>query len=183
MRGIVERPVGLRYEPEVITRTEETELLAKVRDLPYAAVVMHGQTARRRVRHYGVRYDYGSAKVTPGEPIPDWLDGTRARCATLLDAAADDLREALITDYPPGATIGWHRDAPAFGRVAGVSLASGCLLRFQQGTGEQRHVFELPVEPRSIYALTGASRSRWQHSIPAVGAQRFSITFRTVRNQ
>jgi alkylated DNA repair dioxygenase AlkB len=34
-----------------------------------------------------------------------------------------------VQRYPPGATIGWHRDAPAFETVIGVSLASACRLR------------------------------------------------------
>jgi alkylated DNA repair dioxygenase AlkB len=28
----------------------------------------------------------------------------------------------LVSYYPSGATIGWHRDAPVFGDVVGVSL-------------------------------------------------------------
>jgi alkylated DNA repair dioxygenase AlkB len=144
-------------------------------------VRLHGQAARRVVRHYGVNYDYDSARTTPGEPVPGWLDGLRSRAAGLLDRAPADLAEVLVTRYPPGATIGWHRDAPAFGDVVGVSLASPCVMRFQRGTGEQRRVFEQALDPRSGYVLSGRSRTVWQHSIPAVPAERFSVTFRTLR--
>jgi alkylated DNA repair protein (DNA oxidative demethylase) len=113
--------------------------------------------------------------------VPPWLEPLRARCATLLDRPVDALAEALVTRYPPGATIGWHRDAPPFGDVVGVSLASPCLLRFQRGQGAERRVFEQQLPPRSAYVLAGRARTVWQHSIPAVAAQRWSVTFRTLR--
>jgi alkylated DNA repair dioxygenase AlkB len=34
--------------------------------------------------------------------------------------------EVLVTEYVPGAGIGWHRDAPMFGIEIGVSLLGGC---------------------------------------------------------
>jgi len=37
------------------------------------------------------------------------------------------------------------------------------------------------LEPRSAYVMGGAARAAWQHSIPAVDALRYSITFRTLR--
>ena len=181
MRGIVEEPAGLRYLPDLLSEPEESGLVVRLRSLDYAEVRMHGQAARRVVRHYGVSYDYDSARTTPGEPVPDWLAELRSRCARLLDRGAADLAEVLVTRYPPGATIGWHRDAPAFGDVVGVSLASGCVMRFQRGTGEQRRVFEQRLDRRSGYVLAGAARNVWQHSIPAVPAERFSLTFRTLR--
>jgi alkylated DNA repair dioxygenase AlkB len=32
-----------------------------------------------------------------------------------------------------------------------------------------------------VYVLSGPARSEWQHSIPAVDAVRYSITYRSVR--
>lgn len=181
MRGIVERPAGLRYEPELLTVAEEHRVLAAISALEFSEVRMHGQVARRTVSHFGVHYDFDSATVVPGEAFPEWLEPVRAQCAVLLSRDPERLEEALVTRYPPGATIGWHRDAPAFGEVVGVSLATPCLLRFQRGSGTDRHVFEITAEPRSAYVLSGPSRTMWQHSIPAVPAERFSITFRTLR--
>lgn len=181
MRGIVERPEGLRYLPDLLDVDEEGDLLDRLTSLEYGEVRMHGQVARRVVRHYGVNYAFESATVTPGEPVPVWLSGVHVKCADLLGVPVGALVEALVTRYPSGATIGWHRDAPAFGDVVGVSLASACGLRFQHGAGSQRRVFEQRLEPRSAYVLTGPVRTQWQHSIPAVAATRYSITFRTLR--
>ena len=104
----------------------------------------------------------------------------RRRCGDLLGVVNERLAEGLLTRYPPGATIGWHRDAPVFGDVVGVSLRSACLLRFQRGRGDQRRVFEQVLDPRSAYVLSGPSRTAWQHSIPAVTELRYSVTFRTL---
>lgn len=142
---------------------------------------MHGQVARRVVRHWGVGYDFDTRQVTPGEPIPDWLAAVRERAAALLGVPPEGLAEVLATYYPPGATIGWHRDAPPFGDIVGISLGSACPMRFQRGKGDQRHVFEQVLEPRSGYVLAGPVRTRWEHSIPPVPRPRWSLTLRTLR--
>jgi alkylated DNA repair protein (DNA oxidative demethylase) len=183
MRGIWERPHALEYVPDLVTAPDEERLLCRLREESYGDVRMHGQVARRTVRHYGVSYDFEAAEIAAGDPIPEWLLDLRRRCAELLGIADERLAECLLTRYPPGATIGWHRDAPMFGDVVGVSLGSACLLRFQRGQGDQRRVFEQVLEARSGYVLTGPSRSAWQHSIPAVGEERYSITLRTLRRR
>ena len=181
VRGVHEQPEGLRYVPDLLSEDEERRLLETLRELDYGEVRLHGQAARRTVRHYGVDYAFESATVSPGEPVPAYLEPVRARCAALIGRAPDALAEVLVTHYPPGATIGWHRDAPPFGDVVGVSLASPCALRFQRGKGSERRVHELLLAPRSGYVLSGHARNRWQHSIPAVAATRYSLTFRTLR--
>jgi alkylated DNA repair dioxygenase AlkB len=181
MRGIPETPEGLRYLPDFLDQAEEAELLARLRTLDYAEVRMHGQVARRVVRHWGVGYDFDTRQLRPGDAIPRWLDAVRARAAEAIGRAPEVITEALATYYQPGATIGWHRDAPAFGDVVGVSLGSGCLMRFQRGKGDERRVHEQELEPGSGYVLAGAVRNRWEHSIPAVPHQRWSLTFRTIR--
>jgi alkylated DNA repair dioxygenase AlkB len=102
--------------------------------------------------------------------------------ATLARVTADAFSEALVTEYQPGATIGWHRDAPPFGVVGGVSLASPCRFRFRRGRPGAWETCELTLPPRSAYVLDGPARGEWQHSIPPVQALRYSITFRTIRN-
>jgi DNA oxidative demethylase len=86
-----------------------------------------------------------------------------------------------VQRYPPGSTVGWHRDAPMFGHVVGVSLGSSCRMRFRRGKGDKREGPELTLEPRSAYVLSGAARWSWQHSIPPVKSERHSITFRTLK--
>ena len=182
-RAPSEEPEGLVLRPDLLTVDEEDELLVRMGDLRFDPIVMHGQEARRTARHYGLGYDYESRAPRPGEPIPDWLLPVRRRAADLASESPEDLVEALVQRYPAGATIGWHRDAPAFGTVIGVSLGGSARLRFQRGTGERRRIWEVPLEPRSGYVLAGAARWSWQHSIPATKELRYSITFRTLRRR
>lgn len=71
MRGTVEKPEGLLYVASALTPDEESELLQHASRLDFTEVRMHGQVARRVVRHYGVSYDFDSARVREGEPLPD----------------------------------------------------------------------------------------------------------------
>jgi alkylated DNA repair protein (DNA oxidative demethylase) len=105
----------------------------------------------------------------------------RERAAALAGHEPHELVEVLVQRYPAGSTIGWHRDAPAFGTVVGVSLGGACRLRFQRGKGDARRVWEVALEPRSGYVLAGDARRSWQHSIPSTDELRYSITFRTLR--
>jgi DNA oxidative demethylase len=180
-RAPSEEPQGLVYRGEVLTRQEESELLGVLDELRFDPIVLHGQAARRTGRHFGLDYDYEARTPQPGEAVPEWLLPVRARAAHLAGLDPEELVEILVQRYPPGATIGWHRDAPAFGTVVGVSLGGSSRLRFQRGKGDERRVWELLLEPRSGYVLAGEARTSWQHSIPPTKELRYSITFRTLR--
>jgi alkylated DNA repair dioxygenase AlkB len=184
MRGIPECPEGLLYRPDLIDPDEERAVLAEIGTIELTVVRMHGQVARRTVRHFGFDYGYESWQLVPTDPLPESLVWLRDRCAEFAGVPPGDLEQTLITRYPPEATIGWHRDAPMFGPVVvGVSLLSPCTMRFQRRTGGERHVHELELAPRSGYVLSGSARWAWQHSIPAMTALRYSITFRTLRRR
>jgi DNA oxidative demethylase len=182
---VVERPEGLVYAADFVTPDEEERLLAAIADVDFQEVRMRGQVARRTVRHFGFDYDYDApGRVAPAEPLPAPFAWLRDRCAELAGVPGDDLAQALISRYPPGAGIGWHRDAPMFGAaVVGVSLASPALMRFRRSAGGERWSYELELAPRSAYVLAGKARSAWQHSIPPTKALRYSITFRSVREK
>ena len=172
---------GLSYRPDFLSGEEETALLAIIGTLDFHQMKMRGVVARRRVIHYGVNYSFETFKATPGPPIPDFLMALRARAAEFAGLDAAQLEEALLTEYTPGATIGWHRDAHPFDVVIGISLLSAARFRFRRGKVRAWETTEVPLAPRSAYVLTGPARSEWEHSIPAVKETRYSITFRTLR--
>jgi DNA oxidative demethylase len=175
-------PVGLVYQPDFLTEAEERQVLDVLEAMELHTITMHGQTARRTVRHFGLDYGYESWKLEPTEPLPRELGWLQRRAGALAGLDPEDFAQILISRYPPGATIGWHRDAPMFGpKVVGISLAAACRLRFQRGKGDARQVAEVTLEPRSAYVLAGAARFAWQHSIPPTKALRYSITFRTLK--
>jgi alkylated DNA repair dioxygenase AlkB len=175
-------PSGLVYQPDFITEAEERQVLDVLEAMEFHTITMHGQTARRTVRHFGLDYGYESWKLEPTEPLPRELGWLQRRAGALAELDPEDFAQILVSRYPPGATIGWHRDAPMFGaKVVGISLAAACRMRFQRGKGDARQVAEIALEPRSAYVLAGAARFAWQHSIPPTKALRYSITFRTLK--
>lgn len=176
-------PEGLLYIPDFLSLLEEQTLLSEFGRLEFKQFQMHGVVAKRRVLHFGLLYGYETWRLTEGPPIPDFLLPLRARAADIIGVAAKELAEALLTEYQPGAGIGWHRDAPMFGTVVGMSLAGACRMRFQRGKGDERETSEVLLEPRSLYVLAGPSRTQWQHSIPATKELRYSVTLRTLRTK
>jgi len=175
-------PEGFVYRRDFVTVDEERQLVEQFERMDFREIVFRGQTARRTVRHFGLEYAYDSGDLSPGDPLPDAMQWLRDRSAELMERDPDDLVEVLVSRYPPGAGIGWHRDAPTFGsKVAGVSLQAPCRMRFQRTVRGERQIAEASLEPRSAYLLSGAARWSWQHSIPATKALRYSVTFRTLR--
>jgi alkylated DNA repair protein (DNA oxidative demethylase) len=179
-----ELPEGLVYREELVTPEEEDELLALFAGLAFRPVEMRGQVAKRTVRHFGLVYDYERGDLVPAEPIPEPMRWLRDRCAALMERDPEDLVQILVSRYPEGAGIGWHRDAPTFGsKIAGVSLRAPCRMRFQRTLKGERSVAAIELAPRSAYLLSGAARWSWQHSIPATKDLRYSVTFRTLRRE
>jgi alkylated DNA repair protein (DNA oxidative demethylase) len=182
MTASEELPEGLSYVPDFITAGEERQLLGELEALDYRTVEMRGHMARRTVRHFGLDYAYESGELQPTDPLPDWMAWLRERCAELIERDPGDLAQILVSRYPEGAGIGWHRDAPMFGsRIVGVSLNAACRMRFQRTVQGVRSTAAIELAPRSAYVLAGKARWSWQHSIPATQALRYSITFRTLR--
>jgi alkylated DNA repair protein (DNA oxidative demethylase) len=174
-------PQGLVFVPEFLGETEESDLLRFIRRLEFSRFEMHGVQARRRIIQFGRHYSFQSYRLAEAAPIPAEFDEIRARAAALAGVEPREFAEALVTEYPLGAGIGWHRDAPPFGIVAGISLAGPCRMRFQRGRGAGRETAALELPPRSCYLLTGEARSKWEHTIPPTKCERYSITFRTLR--
>jgi alkylated DNA repair protein (DNA oxidative demethylase) len=174
-------PEGLVYRPDFLTPDEEHDVLRVVEALEFRPVVMRGQAAKRTVRMFGLDYDYEHGELAPTEPLPAALEWLRERCAALIERKPADLVQVLLSRYPEGAGIGWHRDAPMFGsKIAGVSLLSPTRMRFQRTVRGERETAAIELDPRSAYVLSGKARWSWQHSIPATKTLRYSITFRTL---
>lgn len=176
-------PEGFRYQADVLPLNEEQDLVERVRELPLKEFEFHGYTGRRRVISYGWHYDFGERTLQQTDEMPAFLLTLRERAAAFAGLTAGDLPHALVTEYGPGAAIGWHRDKGVFGDVIGISLLSPCVFRFRRKAGSAWERYSLTVEPRSAYLLRGASRADWEHSIPAVDALRYSITFRSLRSK
>ncbi len=182
-------PEGFEYRAGFIAEAEEDALVAHIHAVEFGTFEMRGVIARRRVAFFGLAYSEGAA---PAAPMPEFLLPLRARLAEWAGLAAEAFAMALINEYRPGAPIGWHRDAPQYDIVAGVSLGSPCRMKLRPYVAPRvrearparqvrKATHELTLKPRSAYLMTGPARSAYEHSIPPVTALRYSITFRTLR--
>ena len=178
-------PAGLVYTPDFIDADEEGQLLLALRDVPIHDAQYYKYTAKRRVASFGASYDFESRQLHDAAPVPEFLMPLRQRVAEVASVPDDSFVQTLITEYRPGTPLGWHRDALNYELVAGVSLGGRCRIRFRPYPprgGRDPNTFAIELAPRSIYVMRDEVRWEWQHSIPATREQRWSITFRTLRN-
>jgi alkylated DNA repair dioxygenase AlkB len=178
---------GLRYLPDFIDVETEAALIATIDQQPW----LHD--LKRRVQHYGWRYDYKARGITQDlriGAIPDWLAGLCDRLiAEGIFSRTPD--QVIINEYQPSQGISGHVDCvPCFGdTIASLSVGSACVMDFTHAAtrGKQSRL----LEPRSLLILSGDARYQWQHAIPArksdkwhgqtiPRARRISLTFRTV---
>jgi alkylated DNA repair dioxygenase AlkB len=174
-------PEGLRYQPELISAAEEQALAQRMAELPFKAFEFQGYLGNRRTVSFGLHYEFNGSGLQETEAMPEWLLPVRNRAAGWAGLAEEALEHVLLTEYAPGAGIGWHRDRPVFEDVVGLSLLAPARLRFRKPLGEKWERKALLAAPRSAYLLRGPAREEWQHSIAAMEALRYSITFRSLR--
>jgi alkylated DNA repair dioxygenase AlkB len=176
-------PAGFVFQPEFISPEEERALLEEIARLPLAEAKYKQYMARRRIAYFGFGYDFSANRLGEAPPAPAFLEPLRDKVAAWMGLAPAALEQALVTEYRPGTPLGWHRDAPDFGRVAGVSLGGWARMRLRRYPRGKDTPIVLELAPRSAYQMQGAARWRWQHSIPATRELRHSITFRTLVRQ
>src|SRR5436190_2905173 len=172
-------PPGFSLWPRAFTRDEERAWVAAIEALPFKPFEFHGYLGKRRIVSFGWRYDYAGHTLRASEPMPDFLLPLRERAADLAGLDARVLQQALVTEYEPGVTIGWHRDKPMFEDVLALSFLSPCRLRLRRKRASGWERWAADIAPRSLYRLSGPARHDWEHSIPPVPARRYSVTFRT----
>ena len=184
-RGLFERdsPPGFQYREDFLTEADERVLLDAIADVVFSDFEMRGVVARRRVAFFGQSYDRTAAGALPAFLLP-----VRARLAAWSGIDADAFTMALINEYRPGTPIGWHRDAPQYDVVGGISLLSDCRMKFRPyrppsapASTRRLATHEIVLNRRSAYLLTEESRQGYEHHIPPVTELRYSVTFRSLR--
>ncbi len=148
---------------------------------------------KRRVQHYGYKYDYKARAVNPSMylgPLPEWSQGVANKLVSdqYFPSAPDQL---IINEYLPGQGISNHVDCqPCFSEtIVSISLGSACVMNLTKI--DTRQVIELYLQPRSLLLLSGDSRYKWFHGITGrlsdqingkkiQREKRVSLTFRKV---
>ncbi|MDX1975202.1 MAG: alpha-ketoglutarate-dependent dioxygenase AlkB [Rickettsiales bacterium] len=178
---------GLSYIPNYIDESTEAALLEIIDSQPWM------NDLKRRVQHYGWRYDYKARNVTNDLRIGALPDGLQSYALRLQQVGlfTETPDQIIVNEYQPGQGISAHIDCvPCFAdNIASLSLGSSCVMDFTHSkTGDKS---SLLLEPRSLLVLTGDARYVWQHAIAGrktdrhngqiiQRARRVSLTFRKV---
>jgi len=174
-------PNGFRYQPALISAAKESSLVEEMKRLPFAPFDFHGFVGKRRVVSFGWKYSFNGGGLRKTQDVPGFLLQLREAAASFAGLEAGALEHVLLTEYAPGAAIGWHKDRPVFGDVVGISLLSPCTFRFRRQAKSKWDRISFLTEPRSVYLLQGPARTDWEHSIPPVPHLRYSVIFRNFR--
>jgi alkylated DNA repair dioxygenase AlkB len=177
-------PPGFSYFPAFISEEEEKQLLEAISGISLHTFIFQGFEAKRKTASFGYDYSFDHRRLAKGKEIPSVFFPLIEKVAAHIGFKPADFTELLVTEYPVGSVINWHRDAPPFDLIAGISLASDCTFKLRPHEKEKQvrsATISLPVKRRSLYIMQGSAREEWQHSISPVKSVRYSITLRTLK--
>lgn len=127
--------------------------------LPFRDFEFHRYTGRRRIVSFGWHFNFSARHLRKADDIPDFLLALRPAAAEFAGMEPEKLQHVLVTEYGPGAGIGWHHDKAVFGETIGISLLSPCVLRQRRKMGEKKwERANVRAVPRSAYLLSGPAR-------------------------
>lgn len=183
-----EWPNGLIYLENYVSEDEADRLVQEIDVGPWRTDL------KRRVQHYGYRYDYKARKAHREDylgPLPSSFQKLAERLTAEghFQSVPD---QVIVNEYQPGQGISAHIDCqPCFGEtIASLSLLSACVMRFALQIPSQQ--IELHLQPASLLVLKGDARHMWTHAIPSrktdvfegqkyTRSRRISLTFRTMK--
>jgi alkylated DNA repair dioxygenase AlkB len=177
-------PEGFTYYPSFISEAEELQLLAIIESMELQPMQFHEYTAKRNVKSFGRGWSFTEQQLKQGEPIPQAFDFLLEKIAAQLAIDKQSIAQFLVTEYPVGALINWHRDAPPFETIAGISLLTDCIFKLRPHEKERQtrsNTISLNVQRRSLYTMQGPAKNEWQHSTLAGKKVRYSLTCRTLK--
>ena len=179
---------GLNYIPDFVSQTEHDFLLREIDKQPWL------NELKRRVQHYGYKYDYKFHRINHSMRIaelPDWLQNfaERLKQKGFFTETPD---QVIVNEYTPGQGITNHIDCPPCfsDTVASLSLGSQCVMNFTNKDDKDEIVPYL-LDVRSIVVLKEDARYCWMHGIKLAKTdnyfgtkiqrgRRVSLTFRKV---
>ena len=177
-------PEGFSYHENFINKDEEQNLLATISATELHSFLFQGYEAKRKVASFGYDWSFEKRSLSKRKEIPVVFGSLIEKLANFISIPKNKFAELLITEYPVGSVINWHRDAPPFDIIAGISLLSDCIFRLRPYDKTQQKrtaLISFPVKQRSLYLIQGIARNNWEHSIAPVKKLRYSITLRTLR--
>src|ERR1700686_5883565 len=95
-------PAGLRYQPEFVPEAAESELIARISELPLQPFQFGAFEGKRRVASFGFRYDYALRKLQEADPIPGWLASIIPSVENLVVLREETAPQTLSTEINVG---------------------------------------------------------------------------------
>lgn len=178
-------PPGLELIEDFISPSQELELVEVIDSSEWSTAL------KRRVQHYGWRYDYKARGVASRDylgPLPSWAEDLAQKLFDrgLFPEVPD---QVIVNNYDGPQGISKHIDCPECfrGPVVTVSLLETWDMIFTRKVAGETLKFVQPLPRRSVALLSGEARSRWLHEIPErqkehkkARVRRISVTFRKV---
>lgn len=179
---------GLSYIADFISDSEHKEIWNSINSEPWL------NDLKRRVQHYGYKYDYKKRNLDYSMyigAIPQWTKFITERIIEkgYMEQLPD---QVIVNEYLPGQGIADHIDCePCFeDTIISLSLGSSCIMDFKN-KDNKKDKYDFLLEPKSLVVITGEARYKWTHGIPArerdkwldkiIHRQtRISLTFRKV---
>lgn len=155
---------GLTYVPNFLSDVEEAEIVEKIDQNEWQ------KDLKRRVQHYGWRYDYVNRQIDPGmriDKLPDWAVAVAERLVErkIVPQMPDQL---IVNEYVRDQGIGRHIDRePDFADdIAMISLLESWEMVFRKkGNNKIKH--NVVLDNRSVAVMSGPARYQWTHEIPS----------------
>ena len=180
---------GLTYMRNFLSEREEEAIVAEIDRCDWHSDL------KRRVQHYGWRYDYKARQIDPSMhlgPLPGWADDVARRLFS--DGHLPQLPDqVIVNEYRENQGISRHVDSRSFADgIATISLLESWEMVFRE-KGTKRKIGQI-LDRRSVAVMKGDARYRWTHEIPqrkfetrknnrsarVTRGRRISLTFRKV---
>lgn len=152
---------GLTHVPNYIDLDQQNQLIDVIDQQQWSIKL------KRRVQHYGYRYDYKNGLLASASylgALPDWAENIARKLLRdgLTQNAFDQL---VVNEYQPGQGITPHVDCiPCFGAtIISLSLGSSCVMDFTHPQTEEK--VAILLSPGDLVVMQGEARYSWQHSI------------------
>ena len=151
---------GLLYIPNFVSVEEQVMLLEVINKQVWLSDL------KRRVQHYGYKYDYKRRNIDQSMflgKLPEWTKFITDRLISQNLIQNPD--QLIVNEYLVGQGISDHIDCePCFGEtIISLTLGSTCVMNFKNGSDK----VEVLLEKGSLVVLTGDARYKWTHGIPA----------------
>jgi alkylated DNA repair dioxygenase AlkB len=178
-------PVGLVKTEKLLNGDACRSLLALVDAEVWSSEL------KRRVQHFGYRYDYRRRHPYSLDvaPFPTWAKNLVDEMVA-AGVTTQFFDQLIVNEYLPGQGIAPHVDRDLFdNEIVIVSLGSPCVMGFTKLDDARR--FSLLLEEGDLLLLRDEARYNWRHGIKPrksdkwqntvfPRARRVSLTFRKV---